>query len=305
MSAAAETLTLEYQPRELFVPFHQRNQRWSAMVWHRRAGKTVACVNDLIAKALYTSKPNARYAYIAPFYRQAKDVAWQYLKQFAAPVIKGRPRESELRVELINGSWITLYGADNPDALRGLYLDGVIIDEFGDCRPSLWGQVLLPTLVDRKGWAVFIGTPKGKNEFYRVFQRSKKEKGWYSAFMPASKTGLIGEEELQEIRRQMSEEQYDQEFECSFDAALPGTYFAKYIQAAEAEGRISPLEYDPERPVVAGSDLGRRDSTVIFFAQEFEDGLQIIDVEENHGEDAEFYIDLCQTKPWHDNTPRS
>jgi hypothetical protein len=148
---------------------------------------------------------------------------------------------------------------------------------------------------------VFIGTPKGKNEFYRVFNRSKKEQGWYSAFMPASKTGLINEEELEEIRRQMSDEQYDQEFECSFDAALPGTYFAKYIQAAEAEGRITAIEYDSERPVIAGSDLGRRDSTVLFFAQEFPDGLQIIDVEENHGEDAEFYVDMCQTKPWHDN----
>jgi len=169
-------LVLDYVPRQQFMELHERVQRWACLVVHRRGGKTVACINELITRATYTTKKDARYAYIAPFYRQAKDVAWQYLKSFGEGVIT-KIRESELRVELFNGAWITLYGADNPDALRGLYLDGVVLDEYGDCRPSLWGTVILPTLIDRKGWAIFIGTPKGKNHFYEVSRRSQNESG--------------------------------------------------------------------------------------------------------------------------------
>ena len=131
-------IELAYEPREQFLPLHSRQQRWACLVVHRRGGKTVATINEMIARASYTNKKNARYAYIAPFYRQAKDVAWVYLKEFGGDAIV-KIRESELRVELFNGSWITLYGADNPDALRGLYLDGAVLDEYGDSRPSLWG----------------------------------------------------------------------------------------------------------------------------------------------------------------------
>ncbi|GAF81088.1 unnamed protein product, partial [marine sediment metagenome] len=143
-------IKLAYEPRVQFDAFHSRRQRWSTLVCHRRAGKTVACINDIHTRALYTQKKSARYAYIAPYYRQAKDVAWEYLKE-ACRDTAVKVRESALRVELFNGAWVTLYGADNPDALRGLYLDGVILDEYGDCRPSLWGEVVLPTLADRKG----------------------------------------------------------------------------------------------------------------------------------------------------------
>ena len=160
-------IVLPYEPRPHFIPFHQRSARWAAIVAHRRCGKTVGCINDTIAKALYNRKKNPRYGYIAPTYRQAKEIAWQYLKDDARPVVK-KIREAELSIELINGAKVSLFGADNPDSLRGLYFDGVILDEFGDMRPSLWGEVILPTLVDRKGWAVFIGTPKGKNHFYDI-----------------------------------------------------------------------------------------------------------------------------------------
>jgi len=155
---------LAYQPRPQFVAFHQRKARFACIVAHRRCGKTVASVNELLIRALYTPKKDARYAYIAPFYRQAKDVAWSYLKDAARPFVASEKdiRESELRIKLVNGAWITLYGSDNPDTLRGIYLDGVVIDEIGDARPTLWEEVVLPTLADRQGWAVFIGTPKAR-----------------------------------------------------------------------------------------------------------------------------------------------
>ena len=284
-------VTLSYEPREWFMPLHQRHQRWACLVVHRRGGKTVACVNELLTRATYTNKKNARYAYIAPFYRQAKDVAWQYVKEFGEGVIT-KIRESELRVELFNGAWITLYGADNPDALRGLYLDGVVLDEYGDCRPSLWGTVVLPTLADRKGWAIFIGTPKGKNHFYEVHERSKKDEGWFSLTLPASVSGILDDEELKEMRAQMSEESYNQEMECDFLAAVAGTYYASLIQKLEVNHQIAvnAAEYDPNQKVWVSADLGVSDSTAFWFWQPRPGGYAIIDYYENQGRPLEHYL---------------
>jgi hypothetical protein len=291
------TYVLEYEPRKQFVPFHNRSQRFSSLVCHRRAGKTVACVNDLVAKALHTSKKNARYAYIAPFYRQAKDVAWTYLKE-AVGELATKVREADLRIELPNGAWITLYGADNPDALRGLYFDGVILDEFGDCRPALWAEVVLPTLLDRKGWAVFIGTPKGKNHFHTMNERAKQEDSWYQLTMKASESGIISQEDLEEIRRQMTEDQYNQEMECSFEAAVLGTYYASTIALMENQGKMGDVPYDPDYPVSAASDLGFTDSTAWWFWQTTPTGINIIDYEEHSGEHVDFYVDMLKGKSY-------
>lgn len=293
----SETVQLEYTPRSAFVPFHQRSQRWACLVVHRRGGKTVACINELVARAAYNTKKGARYAYLAPFYRQAKDVAWQYLKEYAKPLIK-KIRESELRIELVNGAWITLYGADNPDALRGIYLDGVVLDEFGDCRPSLWGTVILPTLVDRGGWAIFIGTPKGKNHFYDIYKRSQTEEGWFNLTLRASESGLIGEAELTEMKAQMEEEEYEQEMECSFDAAIRGTYYSDLIRDIEVAGRSTSLPPDFNFPVNVATDLGFTDSTSLWFWQVRPGGLAIIDYEENHGKDLQFYFNLLREKKY-------
>ena len=294
---SARVIELAYEPRPQFVPFHNRTQRWSALVCHRRAGKTVACVNELVHRALYTKKENPRYAYIAPFFRQAKDVAWVYLKDavrdFAVDI-----RESELRVVLPNGAWITLYGADNPDALRGLYLDGVVLDEFGDCRPNLWAEVVLPTLADRKGWAVFIGTPKGKNEFYNVVTRSRSSPLWFDLTLKASTSGLLDAEELTEMRLQMSEDQYAQELECSFEAAVLGTYYASLINKLEQMGHMKRVAYDPEFPVSVATDLGFTDSTAMWFWQQRPDGLAVIDYEEAAGQPLEYYFNLLDSKPY-------
>ena len=292
-------IVFDYEPREQFLPFHQREQRFASLVCHRRAGKTVACINDIIAKALYTKKKNARYAYVAPFYRQAKDVAWQYLKEFGGGAIT-KIRESQLRVELLNGSWITLYGADNPDALRGLYLDGVILDEAGDMRPSLWADVILPTLVDRRGWAVFIGTPKGKNHFYEVYERSLKDHKWFSMILKASDSGIISQEDLDEVRALQEPASYLQEFECSFEASIKGAY---YNDTFHDNDIVGTAPYDPAYKVSMSSDLGKSDSTAFWFWQNtHHSGLQIIDYEEHDGKDLDFYFMLLESKPYEYDT---
>jgi phage terminase large subunit len=287
---------IPYTPREAFIEFHQRNTRFAAMCCHRRAGKTVSCIADLVIRAIYTKKPNARYAYVGPFRQQAKEIAWSYLKDMSVDVRKGPPRESDLRVTLLNGSTITIYGADNPDSLRGLYFDGMVIDEYGDCRPSLWGDVLLPTLIDRRGWAVFIGTMRGKNHFYQNLERARTTDAWFHKVLKASESGLISEEDLSEARAEMTDAQYQQEMECDPNAAVQGTYYANMISEMERDQRIGEFPYDPGELVHMSADLGKSDSTAFWFWQLDEKGPRIIDYEEHDGEELDFYFDLLNNK---------
>jgi phage terminase large subunit len=259
-------------------------------------------VNELVLRALYTTKKNPKYAYIAPFYAQAKNIAWEYLKEAARPFIASVKdiRESDLSVKLVNGSTIRLYGADNIDALRGIYLDGVVIDEFGDCRPGLWAEVILPTLSDRKGWAAIIGTPKGKNTFYDMTENAKTDDAWYFAELKASETGIVDPEELASMKLQMTDAQYDQEMECSFTAPVLGTYYAGQIETLEKKGQIySPhADYDPNYAVSMALDLGFTDSTSVWYWQPKPDGYSIIDYDEAHSQPLAYYFDLFESKPY-------
>jgi len=286
---------LDYIPRPPFIPMHQRGQRFGSLVCHRRAGKSYSAVHEAVIRALYTPKKNARYAYIAPYRQQAKEIGWLYLKDAARPFVKSEKeiRESELRVRLINGAWITMYGSDNPDALRGIYLDGVILDEFGDCRPNLWHEVILPTLTDRQGWAIIAGTPRGKNAFYHLNELAKNDPEWFQLTLKASDSGLLPQSELDMMRKMMSEDQYAQELECSFDAAVLGTYYASLITKIEAKGQTNQVSlYDPNQKVNVALDLGYTDSTAIWFWQHRPDGIAMINYHEAHSQPLHYYFDL-------------
>jgi hypothetical protein len=215
-----------YRARQAFMPFHARKQRWACLVVHRRGGKTVACVMDLIDAAMRADqapadvrakKPDPRYAYLAPTYAQAKDTAWEYLKRYTANVPGVEQRESDLMVRFRNGGRVRLYGAENYERLRGTYADGIVLDEYGDIDPRAWPEVLRPSLADRNGWAVFIGTPKGRNDFYAIHKEAENSPEWFSMTLRASQSGLLADGELADMRRMMTADQYDQELECSFD----------------------------------------------------------------------------------------
>jgi phage terminase large subunit len=271
-----QQIVIPYSPRGAFRAFHRRTKRWACLVAHRRAGKTVACINDLIRRAFTDAKPNGRYAYIAPYHSQAKSIAWDYLLRFSAPVGVTQ-NASELWVELINGARIRLFGADNPDALRGLYLDGVILDEYADMRPRVWGEIIRPLLADRQGWAVFIGTPKGHNAFYDIWKTAQSSESWFAASIRASTSGLLPQDELDDARRGMTQDQYDQEFECSFEAAILGAYYGRELRELEESGRIDAVGYDPALPVYTAWDLGYHDDTAIWFYQVTQSEIHVID----------------------------
>lgn len=294
-----------YEPRPPFIPFHQRDKRFSCLVVHRRAGKTVSAVNDLVIGAIECGLPRPQFAYVAPFRDQAKRVAWDYLKHYAQPFLAGKPNESELSVPIITRDMsagpakVSLYGADNADSLRGIYLDGAILDEFGDFKPSVWGNVIRPTLSDRKGWVVFGGTPKGRNEFWAVREQARKNPNeWFLLELPASKSKLIDQEELDAAQRQLTPEQYAQEYECDFAAALPGAFFGREMVACEREGRITRVVPDDALPTFTAWDIGYRDDTAIWWYQVIRGEIHVIDYHASSGQNIEFYAKLIHSKPY-------
>lgn len=231
-------VVIPYAPREAFKAFHNRTERFASIVAHRRAGKTVASLNDQIKRAIQFPKGDGRFAYVAPYRQQAKDVAWSYLKYYTAPLPGVEVSESELHVTLPTGTRIRLYGSDNYDAMRGIYLDGVILDEYADHHPQAWREVIRPALADRQGWATFIGTSKGKNAFYDIHTLAEGSPDWFALKLLASETGIIPEGELAAMRAQMSVNEYNREMECDFDAAIEGAYYGEVIAEAKREGRI-------------------------------------------------------------------
>jgi len=286
---------MDYCPRKVFEDFHDRKERWSVIVAHRRCGKTVLCINDLIYRALMDGKENGRYAYVAPYMSMAKQIAFDYLLSYARPVM-AKANQSELWVELVNGARIRLFGADNPDTLRGLYLDGVVLDEYADMKPSIFGSVIRPLLTDRGGWATFIGTPKGHNAFWEVYNNATQDPSWYVKVLRASQTGLLDKGELEDAAKTMTEDQYLQEFECDFESAILGAYFGKEMRQLTDDGRIREVEYDPLFPVHTAWDLGYSDDTAIWFFQVVHGEIRCLDYHSSNGQPVAFYAGIIQSR---------
>jgi len=280
------------------MPFHERTKRWACLVAHRRAGKTVAAVNDMIRAAAMYQGPYGLFAYVAPYRSQAKAVAWQYFKDGAQPIIQS-VNEQELTITLINGAQIRLFGADNADAMRGMGYAGVYADEYGDWKPSVWGNVIRPALSDKNGWCVFGGTPKGRNQFYDIYQLAQRlPDEWFLLRLPASSSGLLPATELAAAKAQLAEDQYLQEYECSFEAAIQGAYFGKEMREAQDQGRITNVPYDPNLPTFTGWDLGWRDDTAIWFYQVTRGEIRVIDFYAVSGEDIHTIADVVTKKPY-------
>jgi phage terminase large subunit len=293
----SEQIWVPYRPRALFMPYHNRTQRWAVLVVHRRAGKTVACINDLIMGAMTCPHENPRFHYIAPLLKQAKSVVWDYLKKYALVIPGTKANESELRVDFPNGGQVRLHGADNPDSLRGIYSDGVVLDEPADMRPRLFTEIIRPALSDREGWATWIGTPKGENDFHDLWLKAKAEPDEYFTLLArASLTGLVKPEELRSARQMMTPEQYLQEYECSWTAAIVGAYYGREMEHAEQQRRIVTDLYDPGLQVHTAWDLGIGDHTVIWMYQQDAQAIRLIDYYAAAGYGFDHYAEVLQSK---------
>jgi phage terminase large subunit len=293
-----------YVARPQQAELHAAMKRFNVIVCHRRFGKTVLAINETISRALLCKADKPRFAYIAPFYRQAKQVAWDYMKKYTAEFPDAEARETELRIDFAGGCRIQLFGADNPDALRGMYFDGVVFDEYAMMPRRAWTEVIRPALADRGGWAVFIGTPRGRNALFEIYEQARKRMEenpageWFAALRPASATGILPEAELASARSEMSPAEYDQEFECSFHAALPGAYYAGPLDDASREGRIGRAPWQPDFPVHTAWDLGIGDATAIWFVQQAGSEIHWIDYYEADGHGLDHYARVLRDRPY-------
>lgn len=293
-------IEIDYRPREVFKPYHASDKRFSLTVAHRRAGKTVARINKLIKAAVTCERPNPRFGYLAPYYIQAKDIAWGYLKEYCAPILAmgGRVNESELSVNFAhNNATIRLYGAENAERLRGLYFDGIAGDEAQDISPSVLTAIIMPALSDRQGWLDLSGTPKGwGNLLGQCFKQARGNDDWFCQVLKASQTGIIPQEELDRLRSMMPVNEYEQEFECSFDAAITGAYYAGELRKAETEGRITSVPHDPMLKTYTAWDLGISDSMTIWFWQMVGREIRVIDYYEASGYGLDHYAKVLQDR---------
>lgn len=293
-----------YKPREQQKLIHKavRDNRFNVVVAHRRMGKTVSAINQLIHSALISDLKKPRFAYIAPTYTQAKRITWDYLLEYTRP-LQPQINSQELSVSF-RGRKINLYGADGTgDSLRGIYLDGCIIDEIANINPSMFYDVIRPALTDRKGWCMFIGTPKGNNHFKDLRDRAyNKEKGWNLLEFKASDTNLIDEEELTMARNEMGENKYSQEFECSFDSAIEGAYYGNIINDLLSKNHIREIPHEAVTSRWSAWDLGIGDSTTIWIAEVIGGEVRIMDYYENHGEALDHYVEWIKDNGYMDCT---
>lgn len=214
---------LGYFPRDWQRQCHRQRKRFTVLALHRRAGKTELAIMELLDCALKFDKDLGLFFYVAPYLKQAKAIAWARLKARVEPMRQLGAvdvNESELSVTIkSNGAVIRIFGADNPDAMRGVRLDGCVIDEVAQIKPEVWQDTLQPALSDRKGWALFIGTPQGVNLFSELYFRAAHLPDWHSARYTVYDTHSIDKDEVERLKRDMSETSFAREYLCDFSAA--------------------------------------------------------------------------------------
>lgn len=236
--------------------------RFACIACHRRFGKTIGMLNQQIKEAWRNDKEMPRYAYVAPFLNQAKDIAWEPLKKYTMNIPGLQVNNKELYVEFpsrhrgLPGARLYVIGADKPQKLRGVYWDCVVLDEFAQMRPELWSEVVLPSLADRQGNAYIIGTPRGQNQFFDIYERAKRDKNWYSFAMNVYESKVIPADEIELIRSNMTELMFAQEFMVDFNSAAFNALFSPdLIQAATS--RTLTEEDVAGAQMVLGVDVAR------------------------------------------------
>lgn len=303
-------LSTGYVPRNWQLVLHLAQERHKICVFHRRGGKTVCAVNEIIDQSLIFNKKcpltgemllNPHYAFLATTVGQAKRIAWDYFKQYMAHLPGVKFNESELKITYPHPRGkctIWLFGTENYDALLGLYLDGYVLDEFARMHPDVRDRVLLPTISDRLGWEMIISTVNGANMFKTLYDNACTDPKWYSCLHSVDETGLIDPEELADLRKTMTDEAYRQEYLCDWSASPAGYYFQQYMDEALADGRIASVPYEKRMPVTTWWDLGFSDSGAIWFIQEVGREVHVIDYVENHGKGLEYYYEQLQSRPY-------
>lgn len=242
------TLPYNWTPESHQLPILNTKARYKVIVWHRKAHKTTLAINQLIRLAM---KEKGTYWYIAPYYNQAKKIIWQdteMLAKYVPPIIWDKRNNTELYIPFPNGSMLYVMGADKPDSLRGPNPRGVVLDEYGDMKAEIWSAIIQPIMTANPlAWCWFVGTPKGKNDFWVKFQYAQDNPQWFSSILPATESGIIGKAELEEAKRTTTQAFYEQEYNCSFVEGA-GAFFRRV--------RLNTYNREEQQPEYGDFQLG-------------------------------------------------
>lgn len=267
------------------------------LLYHRRAGKDIACWNFLIHQAIHDKV--GIYYYVLPTYTQGKKVIWDGINENGERLLEYIPKvllqslnTTEMKIRLINGSLIQVIGAENYDSIRGTNPYGVVFSEFAMQEPRIWTEIVSPILLKNGGWAVFNTTPMGKNHAHELWSMAIQNPSWYTQKLTIEDTHLIAPEMLDKEREEgKPEEIIQQEYYCSFTRGVDGSYYGKLMQKVREEERIMDLPLIPDLPCHTSWDIGVGDSTSIWIFQELRNGkYNFINYYENHGEGLEHYV---------------
>jgi len=265
-------MDLPYKPREWQDKVHRAKKRFNVLALHRRAGKTELAIMQLIDAAMEFDKEMGLFIYLAPYLKQAKAIAWLRLKEKLDPMIalgQVEVREGDNSVVFKhNGCMIRLFGGDNPDAMRGLRIDGAVIDEVAQIKKEVWDEIVQPAMADRKGWAIFIGTPNGVNLFSELYYHGLEDPLWQSGRWTVYDTDALDPEEIERLKATMTENAFAREFLCDFSAQAENTLISLH-QCMDAVNSPLRMEDVEGSPVILGVDVARYgdDRSVIFKRQ--------------------------------------
>jgi len=277
--------------------------RRAVSVWHRRSGKDDVGLHWTATQVI--QRPGA-YWYLLPQSNQARKAVWDMVDGHTGrrridwafpPEMRESTREHDMLIKFKGtGSTWQVVGSDNYNALIGSGPCGIVYSEYMLSDPNAW-SFIRPILAENQGWAIFNGTPRGRNHLYGLYKLGQTEPGWYSQLLTVKDTGAMTDAQLETERRQVAAERGDEEAEnfinqeyfCSWDAAIPGSYYGRLIAKAEAQGRITSVPHNPRYPVITAWDLGVGDSTAIWFVQQAGLDLHVIDYYEASGVGADHY----------------
>jgi phage terminase large subunit len=297
-----KTIPHNYKPRDYQLPFlaaMDRGTKRAVCVWHRRAGKDKTFLNHCIKRMF---ERVGTYYYYFPTATMGRKILWdgidrdgnRFLDHFPAD-IRDKINEQEMKIKLVNGSVFQVIGTDRLDVV-GTNPVGCTFSEFSLQNPKGW-EYVRPILAENDGWAVFNFTPRGYNHGKMIYDIANNTEGWFSSLLTVDDTNAISREAIEEERRSgMSEELIMQEFYCSFDMGVEGSYYAKYIARARDENRIQPFNHDKSNRVHTAWDIGVGDSTAIWFYQLSGRQIQLVDYFEAHGEGLPFYVSILEKK---------
>lgn len=293
----------KFKPRHYQLPLFKafdRGMKRFVVVWHRRAGKDLSLINLLLKGAI---KRVGTYFYFFPTYKQGKKILWKGMTKegrrfldYIPKQIIAKTNETDMSIELINGSVIQIIGTDNIDSIVGTNPVGCVFSEYSLQNPKAW-DFMRPVLSENGGWAVFNYTPRGKNHGYDLYESAKDNDNWFTSLLGIEDTKVIDISAIEEERASgMSEDLILQEYYCSFEGSIEGAYYSKQFKYLEKENRIISNLYEPELKVNTVWDLGVSDSTAIWFYQEYKNEIRVIDFYENSGEGLDHYIDELKKK---------